>query len=253
MSLESPHEMGSLETAPGLPPRSLTHSFYSPFKVARELFKGKTLYRALVNLSLNRMEISGRVLDIGSKSMAASYFRWFRIRPGTVVTCSDLNPSDGVVGINVEKTFPQSDGSFDVVLAINLFEHVMKFEVAPVEIHRILAPGGQVIVVVPFMHEVHPDPGDYFRYTDECLEKIWKGAGFDCVSMEAVGEGILGFALTKYLAQVMPAGLAGPLAAVAYVGCALLDRVAALRPKVNARTVPQRFPLGYVVRLRKSG
>ena len=54
---------------------------------------------------------------------------------------------------------------------------------------RILKEGGALIGFTPFLIRYHPDPHDFFRYTDEALKNILTEAGFKNVEVIPVGEG----------------------------------------------------------------
>jgi SAM-dependent methyltransferase len=230
----------------------LGHRFYPPWSVLVQLWRGKTLSRSLVNLSLRSRHVGGRVLDLGAKSTAGSYYSYLSLREGTEVTFTDLVEGPGVVRVNVEETFPFENGSFDAVLAMHLFEHVYQYRKAPAEIARVLKPGGELIVAMPFLQEYHADPDDYVRLTHTALARWGEEGGLRCVSIEAIGEGLTTHLLTKLVYQVLPGFLRPLFACVAYIFGTLVDRVVALRPRVNGLSVPQRFALEYVATFHKA-
>jgi ubiquinone/menaquinone biosynthesis C-methylase UbiE len=73
---------------------------------------------------------------------------------------------------------PVEDGSFDAALATEVLEHVVDPGAALGELHRVLVPGGLVLVTVPFVWELHEEPYDYFRYTHHAMAALLEGAGF---------------------------------------------------------------------------
>jgi SAM-dependent methyltransferase len=60
---------------------------------------------------------------------------------------------------------PIADGSFDLVIADQVLEHVIDIGRAAQEIQRILRVGGIVIVGVPFIYPFHGVPFDFYRVT----------------------------------------------------------------------------------------
>lgn len=223
----------------------LDHRFHSPLVIAYRLLKGNTLMRALLNRSLERHGINGEVLDLGSKSNKASYYAHLRSTTSTRITFTDMRPATGLVALDVEAPFEISENSFDTVLAFNLFEHVFHFQRAPSEVYRVLKPGGRVLVAVPFLHEYHADPDDYVRFTDSGLKRIWESAGFHCTHIEAIGEGLLTAVLTKLPTQILPKQIRPAVNALLYLLATPLDRLIAMRPRIDGRSVPQRFALEY--------
>jgi SAM-dependent methyltransferase len=224
----------------------LIHRFRSPFAVTYRLLAGNSLVRALFNLSLKGHEIRGDVLDLGSKSPAASYFAFLQTAPGTRVVFTDIHPNSGLVTLDVEERFNVPSESYDTVLAFHLFEHVFHFQRAPAEVFRVLRPGGRILVSVPFLHEYHADPGDYVRLTDTGLKRLWESVGFRCTHMEAIGEGLLTSAFTKIATQIFPRVLRTTATVLAYLVSTPLDRLIALRPRIDGRSVPERFALEFL-------
>ena len=62
-----------------------------------------------------------------------------------------------------------ADGSYDVVLSVDVFEHLDRPWLAAAEISRILAPGGLSYTSTLFSWRYHPCPIDYYRYTPDAL------------------------------------------------------------------------------------
>lgn len=106
-----------------------------------------------------------RTLDLGSSwSPYASYF------PNRV-TC-DAAPGDGVDVVADAHDLPFKDGEFKVVLCSEVLEHLHTPECAIGEMHRVLAPGGTLILTTRFMFPIHEAPVDYFRYTEFGLRHL---------------------------------------------------------------------------------
>jgi len=138
------------------------HKYNNPLIVAKEVY-GETLIRSLFNEAIKGYEISGSVLDISSKSIKSSYYKKIKIKEGTNITFTDLHEGEGVVKLDVEKTFPFEDNTFDCVISFHLFEHVFNYQNSVKEIQIILKPGEKFIIAVPFMHKFHADPDDFFH------------------------------------------------------------------------------------------
>jgi SAM-dependent methyltransferase len=223
----------------------VSHVPAGPLRVAGELFRGRTLYRALFHQELRGLRLDGRILDLGGKSASASYFSHIAGSADCEIVSTDLEAAPGVLALDVQKPFSLPDGTFDFVLAFNLFEHVFDYSGAPAEVARVLKRGGKFIMCVPFLNEFHADPHDYYRFTGPALIRIWQGAGLRCTLMRALGEGLLTFALTKTASLVLPKLLYKIIAPILYLLAMPIDRLVALRPKLDGLTMPARFPLGY--------
>jgi len=78
-----------------------------------------------LNLILEKIELNGCILDLGSKTEKASCYRFLRKGKINKIIFTDKNPKDPqVVKLDVEEEFPFKDEEFDMVLAIFLFAHI---------------------------------------------------------------------------------------------------------------------------------
>ncbi len=118
-------------------------------------FRGR---RMLFAAEIRRLKIGtdAAVLDIGTGT--GSNLRMLREEGYRNVTGIDLNPLairycrdkgfTSVLSGDATK-LPFAEGQFDVVLATDTIEHINDDRGALQEIHRVLAPGGYAIIVVP--------------------------------------------------------------------------------------------------------
>jgi SAM-dependent methyltransferase len=61
---------------------------------------------------------------------------------------------------------------FDVILCLNVLEHVYDFRGAVERVYRALRPGGTAVFVVPVFFPYHDEPHDYWRFTEHALRKM---------------------------------------------------------------------------------
>lgn len=176
------------------------------FSYLRELWRGKDLYRILMNTECVHHTIKGKTLDVGSGLQLASYHRFLKRDPGAVIERVDLGFEEGSGGrrIDLEKdALPRADGSADTVLLFNVLEHIYNYQHLLAEIQRILKPGGQILGAVPFLVAYHPDPHDYWRFTKETLEKIFIVVRFTNIEIKSFGYGP-GVAAFSQMEPVLP-------------------------------------------------
>jgi SAM-dependent methyltransferase len=104
-----------------------------------------------------------------------------------------LGPSCSYVGIDVEARHPETleiepgrpwpvQGPFDVVLCTQVMEHVADIMKFCEEIDRVLAPGGKLLVSVPFIYPIH-DTHDYRRLTPAGIAQLFPGWPIEKVTM----------------------------------------------------------------------
>ena len=60
---------------------------------------------------------------------------------------------------------PYEDQRFDIILATQVFEHVMDLDEVIKELRRVLKPGGTIIATCPMTSILHELPHDYRRFT----------------------------------------------------------------------------------------
>jgi SAM-dependent methyltransferase len=75
-------------------------------------------------------------------------------------------------------TWPMPDASFETILATETLEHVARPATFLAEAKRCLAPGGRLILTVPFAARWHFIPHDYWRFTPSGLRQLLRDAGF---------------------------------------------------------------------------
>jgi SAM-dependent methyltransferase len=97
--------------------------------------------------------------------------RRFEPQNGARYLATDLRVLDNVDFASEATAIPLASDCADVVLALELIEHVTQPAGVLREIARILKPGGTVIVSVPSAVPRH-DSHDYWRFTAEGLEQL---------------------------------------------------------------------------------
>jgi len=123
------------------------------------------------------------VLDIG---IGPGHFRSLMSRFEHVGL--DFEPYAGVrVVTDLADRLPFRDSTFDVVVASNVLEHLKRPEEALCECHRVLKPGGLILITVPFLLRVHQAPNDFYRYTHFILHELLVRAHFDRVTVQPLG------------------------------------------------------------------
>lgn len=125
------------------------------------------------------------MLDIGGRArsgvLRAEQF------PGMVVDVLDIHAADGVTVVcdahKMSEVLPYD--SYDAVMSVSVFEHlVMPWKVA-IEINRILKPGGIGMIMTHQTVGMHDMPWDFLRFSDTSWLGIFnRHTGFEILETE---------------------------------------------------------------------
>jgi SAM-dependent methyltransferase len=72
------------------------------------------------------------------------------------------------------EALPVDDASFDLVLCTQVLEHCDDPAQAVRELRRVTRPGGRVLASTHGVQVYHPSPGDYWRWTQTGLERLFR-------------------------------------------------------------------------------
>ena len=78
---------------------------------------------------------------------------------------------------------PVADATVDVVFLFEVLEHVAESEKVVREIRRVLRPGGEFYLSVPFIYPIHDAPNDYWRFTVYGITAILTNNGFETTKL----------------------------------------------------------------------
>lgn len=142
----------------------------------------KTLHRLSGNRSMYYARVkkvadasAGKtVLEIGSgKAVNGKYsYSTTHLFPSAKkFVMTDVNPDFGHKVLDIVTMTDTS--KYDVIVCLNVLEHVYNYQTAVDNLRRALKKDGQLLVAVPFTFPLHDEPGDYWRFTEHALRKIF--------------------------------------------------------------------------------
>ena len=79
------------------------------------------------------------------------------------------------------------DATLDGALCLVVLEHLPHPDRVLRELSRALKPGGELLLVVPLLWEIHQHPRDYFRFTRQGISLLLAEAGFEIVRLQPLG------------------------------------------------------------------
>jgi SAM-dependent methyltransferase len=121
-------------------------------------------------------QLKGEMIDVGcGQQPYRDYFKHTK----RIVAC-DFDAKRGNVDFACPAhAIPVDAESFDSVLCTEVLEHVPDPLAVWREFHRILKPGGMVLLATPFYWPPHELPYDFYRYPEHGLRHLATTAGFE--------------------------------------------------------------------------
>jgi Methylase involved in ubiquinone/menaquinone biosynthesis len=145
--------------------------FINPFFIIRRgLYKGIAAFSSYM---------TGRLLDFGCGSKP--YRALFQVSEyiGTDIEVSGHDHQNEQIDVYYDgKTLPFDDASFDSVFSSEVFEHIFNLPEILDELHRVIKPGGHMLITLPFVWDEHEIPYDFARYTSFGIRHILTEKGF---------------------------------------------------------------------------
>lgn len=111
--------------------------------------------------------VGGTVLDLG-----AGLRPFAGVLPGRSIAL-DYRPRPDIDLIGDAHHLPLGDGTIDVVVCTEVFEHLVDPPIAAREIVRVLKPGGKLVLTTRFCFPLHDRPGDHWRFTSYTLARLF--------------------------------------------------------------------------------
>lgn len=146
---------------------------------------GRALSGKLTRVTLDRFveahATSLRTLDIGAQN--GPYAAFF---PNRIAL--DVRQGRGVQVLGDAQVLGLADQSFDVVLCTEVLEHLPEPQRAIDEMHRVLTPGGTLLLTTRFLFPIHDAPHDYFRFTKYGLRHLLRR--FEILELEEEADSV---------------------------------------------------------------
>lgn len=98
----------------------------------------------------------------------------------------DKRPDQYFNGLDI----PGDAERFDAVICNEVLEHCIDPGRLLSEMHRVLKPGGRLLITVPFIWGEHEAPFDFRRYSHFGIEREVRRAGFEVEQVDKLVEGI---------------------------------------------------------------
>jgi SAM-dependent methyltransferase len=133
-------------------------------------------------------KLKGNLLDFGCGRKP--YQTLFNVESyiGVDVEVSGHNHAKEAIDVYYDgRKLPFEDHAFDSIFSSETFEHVFNLEEMIPELYRVLKPGGQMLITVPFVWDEHEIPFDYGRYSSFGIRYLLEKNGFQVESLDKTG------------------------------------------------------------------
>lgn len=128
----------------------------------------------------------GRLLDLGCGNKP--YKEWYEPLTTESTGCDAIQSGEHIVDtICLATELPYESNHFDTIFTTQVLEHVYDHHSMIKEAFRVLKPGGNIILTVPFTWELHEEPYDFFRISKHGLRELFEEAGFEITYIKANG------------------------------------------------------------------
>lgn len=207
----------------------------------------RVLIKREINFLVSEIKFS-RVLDVGGGT--GRHRSVFKGADEYIILDSDARVSPDVVGS--AEQLPFNDSSFDCILCSEVLEHIKDPIAAIREIERVLNAGGNLILTVPFMNELHGEPFDFRRFTifglkelfnefpSLVIERILVRGNWNVTMWQFTTRALIELANRKPI-------LGLPISQI----CKLGTKLILLNYPNLSEDIAQRFALGYSLRVKK--
>ena len=148
--------------------------FLNPFYFAR-----KGLYKNIAGLSSHIQ--GGALLDVGCGTKPYKHLFLVDRYDGLEYDGDMLGRKEKAEYVYDGHRFPFPDTMYDHVISNQVLEHVFNPDEFMQEIARVLKPGGELLLTVPFVWDEHEQPIDCARYTSFGIKDLLLRHGFEVV------------------------------------------------------------------------
>src|SRR5512142_1585969 len=124
-------------------------------------------------LQTYREDIHGTVLEVGGRAYTEKF--GMGVQQSDVLDSNPAN-SNATIFVDLDSAINVGSNEFDCLIFTQVLQFIRNLQGCIRELHRILKPGGVLLVTVPCVSKVDPGYGknkDFWRFTNSGCEKLF--------------------------------------------------------------------------------
>lgn len=106
-------------------------------------------------------------------------------RPHPDIVNTDIFYYEGIDLVANAEELPLASNSVDAIVCESLLEHVPNPKKIVTDMYRVLKPGGQMYIVIPFVYPFHACPNDFYRWSITGLKELLKDGEIEKIGTRA--------------------------------------------------------------------
>jgi SAM-dependent methyltransferase len=165
---------------------------YPPFY--GNLFYSLNLLRKKIEKSFDDISSNSKIISLIDVGCGTMPYKILAEKYGILYFGAEIGNNNNVdIQIDKNNSIVCPDNSFDLVLSSQVLEHVLNYETYLQECFRVLKDDGKLLISTHGYWIYHPDPNDYWRWTNEGLRIVLERNGYIIEQFT----GIMGVAATS--------------------------------------------------------
>ena len=198
----------------------------------------------LIRDELHELKPDSRVLSVGGYGPIDDFLKKIANQNGWTLITLDIDPLHSpeilIDLADLTDLSSQRLPLMDVIVCIEVFEHVHRIAEAINGIKFRLAPNGKLIASTPWIIPMHDRPNDFRRFTYEGIESLLREFG----EIKIIARGnYLDSVIALMLRGTRAGGKTGKIFAIFGLLCALLRRNPRIYSQIDSRKIDS--PIGY--------
>ncbi len=216
------------------------------FLFLKLIFKNYSILRILQIIEITKTNLKGQTIEFGAHKEKNKNFS-YHIKEKKYLNYSNIfvNKNSNIIYADLTKKLKLSSNKYKNIIIFNVLEHLQNHNFTFKELNRILKKGGKLVGSTPFLYQIHGAPKDYFRFSKDYFNYIFKKNNFKNIKVINLGFGpfVASYSLLQSYLKFLPL-----INQIIFLVCYLLDGFIQIFVKTNLNEI---YPIGYFFEIKK--